>query len=348
MKYRFNKALSVGLAIILGVMTITGCGSGGASEVSAKDAANEKTAGITATKIRVATQPGVYAANILWAKKNGYFEKELEQLGYTDIEVTWDSFESGPPENEAFAAGEEDIGLIGDVPLLIAKASGQKTVTFAKLSSGEQTVALTVPVDSDINDPAQLKGKKVAYVKGSYGQHFLGLVLKNAGLTFDDIEEVNLPNADIGNAVVTKQVEAGIIWEPGLTSTLSTGQIKVLLDGTGIKSNNVFFFATQSFANENPDALVAFIRAVEKANEDIKNDPITVANSLTEEINLTSEVLQELFSEYNYSSFISSSDIDELKDVENFNRDQGFAENTVDVDSFVDLKFLEKAGVSGE
>ena len=32
------------------------------------------------------------------------------------------------------------------------------------------------------------------------------------------------------------------------------------------------------------------------------------------------------------------SDIDELKDVEKFNREQGFAANEVDVDAFVDRK----------
>ena len=173
MKKNFLKKILTSALTLTLLGALTGCGT----KVNA--AGNEKAdSGITADVIRVATQPGVYAANILLAKKNGYFTEELEKLGYKDLKITWDSFESGPPENEAFAAGAEDIGLIGDVPLLVAKASGQKTVTFAKLSAGETTVALTLPADSEITDPSQLKGKKVAYVKGSYGQHFLGLVLK--------------------------------------------------------------------------------------------------------------------------------------------------------------------------
>ena len=234
------------------------------------------------------------------------------------------------------------------MPLLVAKASGQKTVTFAKLSAGETTVALTLPEDSEITDPSQLKGKKVAYVKGSYGQHFLGLVLKQAGLTFDDIEQINLPNADIGNAVSSKQADAGIIWEPGLTATLSTGTVKILLDGTGIKSNNVFFFATQEFADNNPDALVAFIKAVERANEEIKADPAAAAKQLEGEINLPTETLAGLLEKYEFSTYISDKDIEELKDVENFNREQGFAANEVDVDSFVDRKHLSAAGINSK
>lgn len=342
MKKKLLNTLALVLAVLIGGSTLVGCGVSDSTATTSQ--AKEK--GVSADKIRVAIQPGVYASNILWAKKNGYFEEELEKLGYSDIEITWDSFESGPPENEAFAAGQEDIGLIGDVPLLVAKSSGQETVTFAKLSAGETTVALTLPVDSDITDPAQLKGKKIAYVKGSYGQHFLGLVLEQAGLKFSDIEEVNLPNSDIGNAVATKQVDAGIIWEPGLSATLATGEIKILLDGTGIKNNNVLFFATQSFANENPDALVAFINAVEHANQDIVEQPEEVAKSLTEEINLPEETLLELFKKYDFSTYLSQSDIEELKSVESFIREQGFAENSVNVDEFVDLQYLEKAGVT--
>lgn len=358
MRKSFLKKAAV-FAISLSIIaSITGCGgaeqannSGLKNGVSAQppeEGSADSEGGITAKKIRVAYQPGVYAANILLAKKNGYFEEEIKNLGYSDIEITWDSFDSGPPENEAFAAGAEDIGLIGDVPLLVAKASGQKTVTFAKLSSGETTVALTIPSDSEVKDVSELKGKKIAYVKGSYGQHFLGLLLKNAGLTFNDIEEINLPNADIGNTVATKQADAGIIWEPGLSSTLATGNVKILTDGTGIKSNNVFFFATQDFADNNHDALVAYIKAVERANDEIAKDPAAAAEALKDDINLPTDTLAALLPKYEFKTYISDSDISELKDVENFNREQKFAENEVDVDTFVDRKYLTDAGITSK
>lgn len=357
MKKNIFKTIVASVVAFSIAASITACGSAGVEKAESSIGADSNqikisnevdASGITAKKIRVATQPGVYAANILLAKKKGYFNEELENEGYSDLEITWDSFDSGPPENEAFAAGAEDIGLIGDVPLLVAKASGQNTVTFAKLSSGETTVALTLPIDSDITEPAQLKGKKVAYVKGSYGQHFLGLVLENAGLTFDDIEEINLPNADIGNTVTTKQADAGIIWEPGLTAALSTGNIKILLDGTGIKSNNVFFFATKDFADANPEALSAFIKAVERANDEIAADPQSAAEELKDEINLPTDTLASLLEKYEFKTYISDSDINELKDVEKFNRDQGFAENEVDVDTFVDRQYLTNAGITSK
>jgi len=296
-----------------------------------------------AKTVRVATQAGIATSNILLVKVNGYLEEELKNLG---VSVRWDSFASGPPMNEAFAAGEEDIGVVGDLPLLLAKASGQKIITFAKDASGEKAVALTVGVNSGITDVAQLKGKKVAFVRGSFGHHLLGLLLNQAGLTFSDIEQINLPNPDIGNAVGSGQADAGVMWEPPLTNSVKNGLTKRLIDGTGIKSNSTFFFTTESFAKDNPEILKAYLRALEKANKFIADDPRKTAELLQSEVRLPVETYAELLKMYNRSSYISDADIAELKAVEQFIRAQKFSETEVDVDKFVDRSFLEAVGIT--
>jgi sulfonate transport system substrate-binding protein len=337
-----KKALSILTAALLASLALTACGGKGDANGKVNAGASGGD-GVKAKTVRVATQPAVFASNILLAKVNGYLTDELKSLG---VSIKWDSFAAGPPMNEAFAAGEEDIGLVGDVPLLIAKASGQKTVAFAKTSFGEKTVALTVKPNSPITGLTQLKGKKVAFVKGSYGHHLLGLLLKKGGLTFNDIKQVNLPNADVGNAVGSNQVDAGVIWEPGLTANIKNGTVKVLHDATGIKSNGIFFFTTESFARDNPKILEAFLRAVERANEDIVKDPKKSAELLQGEVNLPIESFAELLSVFTYSSYISDGDIAELKDIEQFNRTEKFSETVVDVDKFVDRTFLKAAGIT--
>ena len=348
----FKKILIVVLTISL-LGAAAGCGtsapdsapSGGASGDATGAASAQPTADtakITVTEVRVATQPGVYAASILLAKVNGYLEEELKDSG---VKVKWNSFLSGPPMNEAFAAGEEDIGLVGDVPLLIAKASGQPTLVFAKNSSGETTVALTVKPGSPIQSPADLKGKKIAFVKGSYGHHFLSLVLNKGGLTLKDIEQVNLPNADIGNAVASGDVDAGVIWEPTLTSSLTGNIVAELIDATGLKSNSVYFFVTESFAKDNPGILQAYIRAVDKAAKFIRENPDKAAEQLQGEIALKPEELSKLLLKFDFSPLLSDTDNAELKQVEEFNRAQGFTTGTVDVDTFVDTQYLENSGI---
>ena len=334
------KKKSLFTIILIGILLsfgLAGCTNPNAS-ANSKDA----NSGVTATEVRIATQPSPFAASIFVAKEKGYLEEELQKTG---VKVTWTSFAAGPPMNEAFAAGQEDIGIAGDVPTILAKASGQKTLIFAKASSGEQTLALVVKPDSEIKSAGDLKGKKVAFVKGSYGHHLLGLILQNAGLTFNDIESVNLPVADISNAVAQGQVAAGVVWEPGLTKGVKNNQVKVLADGTGIKSNNIFYIVTQEYAQNNPVVVEAYIKALNRAAEYIKSNPQEAAEAIQTDINLPADELVNLFTKYDYTPAIDTNDIDELKVVEAFCKEQGLSQANVNINEFVNTEYLKNSGL---
>ena len=87
MKKNILKTLIATALTITTLGSLTACGT---KVNAASDAGTAAQSGITADVIRVATQPGVYAANILLAKKNGYFTEELDKLGYKDLKITWD------------------------------------------------------------------------------------------------------------------------------------------------------------------------------------------------------------------------------------------------------------------
>lgn len=330
-----SKLVSVLMIIVL-VTILTGCGK------KSSNVTTDSSTGVTVKEVRIATQPSPFAASIFVAKEKGYLEDELSQYG---VKITYTSFAAGPLMNEAFAAGQQDIGIAGDVPLLLAKASGQDRITFAKASSGEKTQAVVVKPYSTITSATDLKGKKVAVVKGSYAHHLLDLVLKGAGLTLKDIELVNLPVADIRNAVAQGQVNAGVIWEPALTKGVTEKQIKLLQDGTGIKENNIFYFASTDFTKKNPAIIEGYIKALVKATAYIQSNPDAAAEAITGDVNLPKEEIVNLLKKYNYTPSISDADIQSLKVVEQFNLDEDLSENSVDVDSFVDTQYLKAAGV---
>ena len=101
-------------------------------------------------------------------------------------------YESGPPENEAFAARLVDIGVMGNVPALSGIASGQKRKIVGIAYNGEATEAIIVPKDSEIKNVSDLKGKKIGLVVGSIAQNLVSEVFNSNGLKFSDVEFVNL------------------------------------------------------------------------------------------------------------------------------------------------------------
>lgn len=290
--------------------------------------------------VKVAIQPYPLYAPIYVAKELGYLEENLKDI---NIKVKWQSFKSGTLVNESFAAGESDIGVLGDVPAIIAKGSGQDIEIISNVAYGEKALAILVAKESTINDISQLKDKKIAYVKGSYAHHLLSVILEKEGLTFKDIESVNLDAADIQAAINNGQVDAGVLWEPYITLGEKSGLEKVLVDGTNIKRSNLVSIAKKEYDENNEEVVEAFIKAYRQGCEYLNENPEEAAKLISKELNVSEDDLIDIFKNINYTEDINSDDINALKEVEKFLEDENLISNKVDIDELINTKYLENS-----
>lgn len=334
MKKYIKNIIVVGLSILLLGGTFVGC----QNRDTKKSTDGEKSNVV----LRIGAQPYPLYSSIYVAKELGYLDEELKKV---DATYEWTDFKSGPLVNEAVASGSEDIGFMADMPAILAKSSGQDIEIVANVAYGEKALAILVGTDSDIKNPSQLKGKKVAYVKGSYAQHLLALVLKNAGLTFNDIESVNLAAGDMPPALEGKQIDAAVLWEQFVSKLISEGRAKVLIDGTGIKKGNMVTYSTKEFAEKNPQVIEAYIKACQRGSEYIKTNPKEAADAVAENFGITSDLMLEIFKNLTFTQELTDNDIEEIKTVEKYILDEGIISNEVNIDEFVDTKFLKDVGI---
>ena len=292
-------------------------------------------------EIRVAAQSYPLYSPVNAAHELGYFDEEFEAIG---AEYTWTEFASGPLVNEAVAAGEGDVGFMADLPAIIARSSGQDIQVVSGIATGERSLAVLVSADSDIEDIKQLEGKQIAYAFGSYAQHLLALVLDEAGLTFDDVESVNLGAADSPAALANGEVDAIVIWEQFITKLTEEGTAKVLIDGTGLKRSNMVLYAVKDFAEENPDLIEAFIRATDRGAQYIAENPEDAAALLAPIYNVTEEEMEKILGNFNFSVSLTDEDIEEITTVADYAYDAEIIANPVDGDEFINTSYLEEAG----
>ena len=117
-----------------------------------------------------------------------------------DIEVEWANISGGPQTLEAFRADALDIGSVADIPPIFAHWTG----TDIKIVAARETVdpldhpiyELGIAPGVDVDDLADLRGKKIAYSPGQAQGALVLRVLHKAGLTKDDVELVELPSTD--------------------------------------------------------------------------------------------------------------------------------------------------------
>jgi sulfonate transport system substrate-binding protein len=185
------------------------------------------------------------------ARERRALENHFNPLG---VDVKWLEFPSGPPMLEAVGIGSVDYGAVGDSPPIFAQAAGAAIVYAAgqPVTNGQ---GILVPKDSSIRTLIDLKGKRVAFTKGSSAHGVIVLALEKVGLSYNDITPVYLSPPDGGAAFAAGSVDAWAVWDP----YFAIGEVKqsgrILANAYEITKTNAFFIANRDFAKNHGGAL---------------------------------------------------------------------------------------------
>lgn len=156
----------------------------------------------------------------------------------SDLELP--NFSGGPAILEAMRAGVLDIAYVGDTPPIQARASGTLLPIIATVARERSEYRLVARPGLQIDDLADLRGKRVSYIEGSGRQVFLIEALNRAGLTLEDVTPVPLRVTDLPDAIRTQTIDVAVLQEPHVTrlanqigaSAVSDPRERELLPGT--------------------------------------------------------------------------------------------------------------------
>ncbi|WP_373990222.1 sulfonate ABC transporter substrate-binding protein [Duganella sp. BuS-21] len=176
--------------------------------------------------------------------------------------IKWIEFPAGPQMLEALNAGSIDFGSTGAPPPVFAQAGGVDLLYVGAEPAPVNSEALFVPKDSPVRTVADLKGKRVAFQKGS-GSHFLlASALQKAGLKFSDITPIYLSPSDARAAFVSGGIDAWVVWDPYFASAQKAYQVRVLSDYTGLPQANGFYLASRKFVEQSPQLVSSLLEQV--------------------------------------------------------------------------------------
>jgi len=218
------------------------------------------------------------AANTLvLLKAHGALEKRLQPLG---VEVKWAEFAAGPQLLEALNVGSVDFGYVGEAPPVFAQAAGADFVYTAYEIPTPDAEGLLVPKDSPIKSVAELKGKKVAFNKGSDVHWLVVALLKKAGLQYSDIQPVYLPPADARAAFEKGAIDAWAIWDPFQAAAEKQVGARRLASGVGAVSHHQFFLSARPFAVANPQVEKILLEEITREGEWVRTHTAQAAAQL--------------------------------------------------------------------
>jgi sulfonate transport system substrate-binding protein len=189
---------------------------------------------------------------LLVAKNRRSFEERFAPQG---IEVKWVEFTFGPPLLEAMNVGSIDFGTVGNTPPVFAQAARARLLYIAAQPTTGANQAILLPEGSPLRSLAELRGKRLAYARGSSAHDLAVTAVESAGLGWAEIQRVELPPADAGAAFARGNLDAWSIWDPFYALTEVQKGVRILVRGEAIGPQNSFFLANRGFAEQQPRLL---------------------------------------------------------------------------------------------
>jgi sulfonate transport system substrate-binding protein len=246
------------------------------------------------TEIRIGTQKGGFFPAV---RQRHTVEDAFKPLG---IEIKWIDFQFGPPLLEAINVGSVDFGYVGDSPPIFAQAGGAKIRYVAAVKSEGNTQAIIVPQDSPIKTLADLKGKRIAFGKGSSAHNLLVAALEKAGLTWSDITPAPLVPADATAAFVKGSVDAWSIWDPYLALAELKEKARVIAFDKDVHKPNAFYIAASDFVEKYPSVIARLNAAFASEGQWADTHHEEVAKAQAEATGVDIEAIRRFVDRSNY------------------------------------------------
>lgn len=246
------RSTSLAVATLgLAAAALTGCGAG------AKSASGDTTVSVKPVAATVPSGIKIVVADD--ADKAAYLMKLSGEQSKLAEDVSYANFSSGPLRLEAIRAGRADIGLVGDVPPILAQYSNAPVRITSVFMQGTEGMKAATSPGSGVTSYAQLKGKTVGVSEGTAQQAVFLRNLAAAGLSIKDVKPVNVSTDDISDALRTGNVTAGVIKNPDRARYLAANKTATELPNDE-STATVPFYSYSSISALNDPAKAAALR----------------------------------------------------------------------------------------
>jgi sulfonate transport system substrate-binding protein len=201
------------LTVLVAIVVVAQCSS--SASTRADKAADTSTTVPEPVAAATAIPPGTV---LRVGDQSNYLKTHLALAGQDHdlaYKVTYAEFDGGPPMLLAFKGRALDTGFVGTSPLLFAQAQGQDLRAVAAWATPRSAYSLiTAPGADGIKGWGDLKGKRVAYQRGSADEGVLIQALDTVGMQIDDIKTVDVPPSQLSAALQGGSADAGIAYGP--------------------------------------------------------------------------------------------------------------------------------------
>lgn len=232
------------------------------------------------TAVRVALLPVLDVLPMVVAQQEGLYEKH-------GLEVEIIAVSSAPERDQLIAAGQTDaiMNELTSVLFLNQEKIQVQAVRYARTATADQALfSIMAGKDSGITDAQGLKGQPIGISHGTVIEYLTDRLLTAEGLAPSEINYVAVPKIPDRMLLLSSgELKAATLPEPFVTLAKQEGAAAALDDTSHPEYSFSIITFTKAYIDENPEAVTAFLAAVEEAVELINKDPQKYASVMVDQ-----------------------------------------------------------------
>ncbi|MGG3928567.1 ABC transporter substrate-binding protein [Metabacillus fastidiosus] len=273
------------------------------------------------------------------ANTEGYFEKH-------GIEPQLSNFAYGIDTINALLTEQTDTGLAADYALLNSLNRGDLVVISSLSHSTPETIKKSeILAVKDINEPAQLKGKKIGVSKGTVSEYHWAKYLEHLGIKEEEVKYVPFSTPDEAIVGVKKgDIDAVLANGAVIEKFKAIDGVHKIDDLSSIDiSLSAYLVANRKFAEENPKALVNVLKAIKEGMAYVKENPDGTAEIAYKELKVKKEDTLRDLERSNYTLEFKQEDFAHLLNMKEWLLDRNLLKKDYDLQDKLVLEPLREA-----
>jgi len=318
----FTKAQRIFIGIV--IIAVIGISAGGCQEKP------EKYTG-PVEKITVAAAEYLTGALIYVAEDQGFFEEN-------GLDVTIKGYGSGKACADALINGEADISTSAD-NVLVSNSFEHTELRVLGTVATAQVKELVARKDKGITTINDLIGKKLGVTKKSGAEFLLGPFLIFNGLSYKDVEIVDLKSSEIVGAISKGDIDAAFTWDP------YTYNIKKELGENAISwfGGEDFYFVLltkEDWIENNTAAAERFMKSLVEAEDYIKDNPEKSKEFAKDRFDYESDYMDYSWPNQEFAVVLPQAMLIAFEDQARWRIKQGLTEAT-EVPNYLDFIYMD-------
>lgn len=278
------RVIAVGLTAACAALA-AGCGGDGGGGGSANEPAT----------LKVGVIPIADVAPLYVGIDQGFFKDEK-------LTIKPQLAEGGAAITPAVVSGDNQIGFSNNTSLLIAASKKLPIQIIAQgvlagKTEKEAWADLMVPKGSSIKTPKDLEGKTIAVnTLKNVCELTIKASLEKEGVDVDKLKFSEIPFPDMNGALEAKRVDAACEVEPFVSQAKAAGStgIDPFYVNTAPDLSVATYFTSKQYAEQNPDVLKRFAKAMNKSLEYTQKNPDAARKVLSEYTEIPPEAIAKI------------------------------------------------------